>query len=81
MKVIYEHEVGGDGGKAGAYIDGDQLAVKVSYPLAKVLMPVNDVIDSLINKIEAAIPGDWDKAVLEPIRVAAKAELVSLLAE
>jgi len=81
MKVVYEAPVGGDGGKAGLYIEGDQVEMKVSYPLAKVLGPVNDVIDAAINKIEAAIPGDWDKAVLEPIRIAAKAELVSLLAE
>lgn len=81
MKTIYESAIGGDGAKVGAYIEGSELQVKASYPLNKILQPVNDIIDSAINKLEAVIPGDWDKAVLEPIRVAAKAELVALLAE
>lgn len=81
MKTIAEMLLGGDGGKAGLYVDGDQLAIEVKYPLAKILDPVNLVIDGAFAKLEAAIPGDWDKAVLDPIRDAAKAELLKLIAE
>lgn len=81
MKVIVEEGIGGDGAKAGLYLDGGDLALKVTYPVAKVLQPVNDVIDSVVAKIEAAIPGDWDKAILDPIAAAAKAELLVLLTE
>lgn len=79
MKAIVEKEFGGDGAKAGLYLDENALVAKVIYPLEKVLKPVNDVIDAAIDKVEASIPGDWDKAVLEPIRVAAKEQLVKLL--
>lgn len=81
MKALLEGSVGGDGGKAGIYIEENQLAVKLSIPLEKVLEPVNKVIDEAINKLEALVPGDWDKALLEPIRVEAKAALLKLLAE
>lgn len=81
MKVIYEHGIGGDGAKAGAYIDGADLVAKVSFPLEKALAPINDVIDKAIDKIESTVPGDWDKALLEPIRAEAKAALVKLLSE
>lgn len=80
-KVIVEQAIGGDGGKASLEVDGEVLALKVSYPLSKILEPVNKVIDQAIDKVEGLIPGDWDKAVLEPVRVAAKAELLKLLAE
>lgn len=80
-KVLVEKEFGGDGAKAGLMVEDGALVVKVSYPLDKLLSPVNDVIDSAINKLEALIPGDWDKAVLEPVRAAAKAELVKLLSD
>ncbi len=79
MKTIFEHAIGGDGGMAGLYLDGANVEVKISYPTAMVVSPITDLIDRAINSIEAAIPGDWDKAVLEPIRLAAKAELLALL--
>lgn len=81
MKVIYEHAVGGDGAKAGAYVDGVDLLVKVSYPLDKVLAPANKIIDDAIDKVEALIPGDWDKALLEPLKAEAKAALIKLISE
>ncbi len=43
------------------------------------MAPANAVIDKAIDAVEGAIPGDWDKAVLEPIRIAAKAELAKLI--
>lgn len=81
MKSIVEQSVGGDGGKVGLYIDGANLALMAIYPLGKVLEPVNAVIDKAIDALEKAIPGEWDRALLEPIRVEAKAALVKLLAE
>lgn len=81
MKVIVEQSIGGDGAKFGAYIEGDQLVAKVSYPLEKVVEPVSNVVDNLLMKLEAAIPGTWDKAIIDPIRADAKAQLVKLLSE
>lgn len=81
MKTIVEQAVGGDGAKAGLYVEGDQLTIKVGYPIAKLVSPITDVIDAAIDKIEALVPGDWDKALLEPIRAEAKAALVKVLAE
>jgi hypothetical protein len=79
MKTLVEQAIGGDGAKAGAYIDNGNLELRVAYPLAKVVEPVNKIIDTAIDKLEATIPGDWDKALLEPIRAEAKAALVALL--
>lgn len=79
MKTIYETPIGGDGGKIGLYLDSGDLVQKASYPVAKALGPVNDLIDSATAKIEAAIPGDWDKAVLDPIAAGLKAEIAALL--
>ncbi len=79
MKTIVSQPIGGDGATASLTVDGGNLNAQISYPIAKLVSPINDVIDAAINKVEAAIPGDWDKAILEPIRIAAKAELVSLL--
>lgn len=87
MKTIVEasQEIGGDGAKASEslVIEGGFLKAKVeiSYPVAKALSPVTDLIDSLIGKVEAAIPGDWDKALLDPIAAEAKAALIKLLSE
>ncbi len=78
MKTVFEHAVGGDGGTVGLYLDGDMTKIVGAIPTAKLLSPAMDVIDNGINKLEVAIPGDWDKAVLEPIRLAMKAELLAL---
>lgn len=80
MKTIYEHSLGGDGGKAGAYIEGTDLAIKATYPLAKVLDPVNKVVDSVIDKLEQWIPGD-QKELADKLKLEAHAELVQLLSE
>lgn len=79
---------GGDvKGSAGAHlgIEGSNLvldlSVKASYPLEKVLTPANKAIDDAIDAVEKAVPGDWDKAILEPIRIAAKAQLLKAISE
>lgn len=81
MKALYEHDIGGDGAKAGIYIEGETLAVKASFPLAKALSPVNDIIDKAFDKVEEVIPGDWDKALLEPLRAEAKSAILKMLSE
>lgn len=87
MKSIVDvtKQVGGDGAvaKASLVIENGFLKAKaeIAYPIEKAVKPVTDVLDNAITKLEAAIPGDWDKALLEPIRVQAKAELIKLLSE
>lgn len=81
MKTIYEHSVGGDGAMAGAYVEGGNVVIKASFPLEKAVEPLNKVIDQAIDKLESVIPGDWDKALLEPIRAEAKAALLKLISE
>ncbi len=78
-KVIVDKPFGGDGADVTVGMDGGSLAVEIKYPLEKLMSPLNSIIDKAIDAVEAAIPGDWDKAVMEPIRVAAKAELVKLI--
>jgi len=80
-KTIYEKEIGSDGAKAGLYVDGQNLSLHVSYPLAKVVEPATKAVDSLIDKLEKLIPGDWDKPMLEKVKEEYKEELVKLLAE
>ncbi len=87
MKTIVEasQEIGADGAKAteSLVIEGGFIKAKVqiAYPIAKAVSPITDLIDSVIGKIEAAIPGDWDKALLDPIKEEAKASLIKLLSE
>jgi len=80
-KIIVSQKVGGDGAVAVLAIDpdGGTINVELKYPVAKLVEPVNAVIDSAIDKIEGVIPGDWDKALLEPIRAAAHAEIAALI--
>jgi hypothetical protein len=80
MKTVFEQGFGGDGAKAGLYVTDDaMLEVAVKYPLAKILQPATDVVDATFTKIEEAIPGDWDKAILEPIKEELKAQLLKLV--
>lgn len=81
MKTITEQEIGGDGATAGLYVDGGKLTVKIGYPIEKLISPITDVLDMAITKLEDTIPGDWDKALLEPIRAEAKAALIKVLSE
>lgn len=87
MKTIvdFKKEVGGDGAIAsGALVLEGGFAkarVEISYPVAKALKPATDLIDDLVGKLEKAIPGDWDKALLLPIAEEAKKKLIALLSE
>lgn len=83
--VSFDKEIGADGAKAqGALgVDGDQLKaqVSVSYPIAKIVEPAVKAVDSLLDKLEAAIPGDWDKPFVESAKQSFKDELVKALSE
>lgn len=78
MKTIYEHAIGGDGAVAGLYEDEGFLIEQVKYPIAKAIEPGDKFIDSAVDTLEAKIPGDWDKVVLEPARAAGHAWLKKL---
>ena len=81
MKSLVKQDIGGDGASAELSLDGGKLVLAVQYPVAKLAEPITKLIDKAIDAAEGAIPGDWDKAVLEPIRAAAKAEVIKLLSE
>jgi hypothetical protein len=78
-KTIYEHAIGGDGAVAGLYIEDGFLVEKVSYPLSKAAAPAHKFIDTSVDTLEAKIPGDWDKAILEPMRIAGHGMIDKLL--
>jgi len=85
MKELIKKEgpIGGDGGmySAAAVLENKALKVKVeaSYPLEKVIQPVTKVVDDMLDKLESAIPGDWDKKIIEGLKADYKAKLVELM--
>lgn len=81
MKTVYEKTFGGsDEGKAGIYVDGADLVQQARYPLVKIIQPATNALDKLLDKLEAAIPGSWDKPLIEKLKTEYKKELVELLA-
>jgi hypothetical protein len=81
MKTIYEMPMGTDGGVLGAYLGDAKLMVTASYPVAKIMEPMMTPIDKAFKMLEDTIPGDWDNALLEPIKESLKADLLALLSE
>lgn len=85
MKSIakFEQVIGGDGAKASGELKIEDKMLKanveVSYPLEKVLSPAQVVINQLVDKLEAAIPGDWDKPYAEQAKKEALEQLAKLL--
>ena len=81
----YEAAVGGDGGKVSGVVGVEQRELKVqieaSYPLEKMISPATKAVDSLLDKLEKAIPGNWDKPMIENFKKEYQEELVKLLAE
>lgn len=77
--------IGGDGAQASETLslDGGNLVadIKVTYPVAKLLKPVTDGIEAAKAAIEKAIPGDWDKAILDPIFKGLEDGIVAKLSE
>lgn len=81
MKTIVSKPIGGDGATVTVGTDDSgNLVLGVTYPLKKLVGPVNTAIDDLTAKIESALGSPaWAKAILDPLDAAAKAELASLL--
>lgn len=83
--VKFEQGIGGDGGKVEGrlVVEGSDLKalVAVSYPIEKIIEPATKAVDSMLTKLEAAIPGDWDKPMIEHVKSEYKKELMKLLAE
>lgn len=82
--ISFDQDLGGDGAKlnGGLGVAGDQLQaqVSVSYPIAKIIEPAAKVIDQLVDKLEALIPGD-QKAMAASAKADARAALVKALSE
>jgi hypothetical protein len=74
----------GDGKLIGAFgVEGDQLKaeVAVTYPIAKIIEPATKAVDAMLDKLEAAIPGDWDKPFVAAIKVEFEKDLIKMLSE
>ncbi len=87
MKTIVSHEsaLGLDGAKVAAAVGVKESNIRVEvsaeYPIEKFVGPATKAVDSLLDKLEAAIPGDWDKPMIERLKQEYKADLVKMLSE
>jgi hypothetical protein len=83
--LSYEKDMGAEGGKAAAAlgVEGQMLKVELSasYPISKVIEPATAAVDALLDKLEKAIPGDWDKPMIDGFKLEYKADLVKRLSE
>jgi len=82
--IGWDHAIGSDGKIGGGLgVDGEDFAVAISlkYPIKKVIEPATQALDALLVKLEAAIPGDWDKPLLEKLKTEYKEYLIALLSE
>jgi len=81
--VKFEKEIGNDGAKVqgGLVISEGMLKAEVSvnYPLAQIVEPVTSLLDKAIDKLKAAIPGEWDDALLDKVKSEYKDELSKFL--
>lgn len=80
-----DHAFGDAGnGKLALGVEASDLVVEgsVTYkiPLSKVVDPVMNVVDGLIDKLEQLIPGD-QKAMAEAAKADARAALVKVFSE
>ena len=73
-----------DGGKAKAELGvaGEmlELNIGVQYPIAKLIEPAMGVVDSLVDKLEALIPGD-QKEMAAKAKAEAREQLVKAFSE
>ena len=85
MKKFVDVEQGmGDGKlKVALGIDqGDIVAqVEARIPAVKVIEPATKAVDNLLDKLEKAIPGDWDKPMIDKFKSEYKQDLVKYLEE
>lgn len=80
MKAIVEKDIGGDGAKAGLYMDEQFISVELKYPTAKLVEPITKVADSAIDKLEELIPGD-QKAYAAKLKEQVRQEIAKIFAE
>lgn len=80
----FEQGIGGDGGKVQGKlgVEGSDLTaqVNVKYPIAKIIDPVMGVVDGLVDKLEAVIPGD-QKAMAAQAKLDAREAIIKALSE
>lgn len=80
--VSFEQAIGGDGAKLKGQLGTEaadlKLQVAVSYPVEKILEPALKVIDGLVDKLEALIPGD-QKAMAASAKADARAAILKAL--
>ena len=79
MKLV-EKEIGGDGAKAGLYVEDAALALKVTYPIAKIVEPLAKIGDKAIDKVEQWIPGD-QKDLAANLKAEMREEIAELFAK
>lgn len=83
--IGFNEEIGGDGlvvgGQVGVEASSLKLELSASFPIAKIIEPATAAVDSLIDKLKAAIPGNWDDVILDQAKQEYKEELVKLLSE
>lgn len=74
--VKFEKQLNDKGATVGAAVvvkDGFLVAqVEAKTPVIEVVNPVLNIANTAIDKLEAAIPGDWDKAILEKVKLEIK---------
>ena len=80
----FEQAIGGDGGKLQGKlgVEGKDLTAQISvkYPIEKVVEPVLTVVDQLVDKLEALIPGD-QKNMAAQAKIDAREAIVKALTE
>lgn len=87
MKKIaaIDQQIGNTDGKVQAAIGVEasnlKLELSATYPIEKIVEPATTALDGALDKLEKAIPGDWDKPLIEKIKAEYKAELIKLLSE
>jgi len=82
--VSVDKPIGDDGlaVKGALGVDKSDLVAQVEarFPIAKVVEPAMKVIDGMVDKIEALIPGD-QKQLAANLKAEAREELIKMLSE
>lgn len=82
--VSFEQALGGDGaklsGKVGTESSDLTVQIAVKYPVEKIVEPALKVIDSLVDKLEALIPGD-QKAMATAAKADAREAILKALTD
>lgn len=69
--------------KAELAVDGPDLVANMTVsgrvPLQQIIEPATKAVDNLLTKLEKAIPGDWDKPLIEKFKDDYKKDLIAYL--